>query len=81
MCCLSLLFSVKVAVIRCNEKIKSASEKYKESKEELDVKVRLLLITANDKANAFNILDITHTVLGHVNGACSSLRFKHIHHI
>ncbi|XP_030604199.1 coiled-coil domain-containing protein 172 [Archocentrus centrarchus] len=31
---------VKVAIIRCNEKIKSATEKYEESKEELDVKAQ-----------------------------------------
>lgn len=37
----SLYIPVKLAIIKCNEKIKSASEKYKNTSEELDRKVRL----------------------------------------
>ncbi|XP_042369978.1 coiled-coil domain-containing protein 172-like, partial [Plectropomus leopardus] len=36
------LKEVKVAIIRCNEKIKSATEKYKKTNEELDMKAQRL---------------------------------------
>lgn len=41
-------FLVKIAIIRCNEKIKSVTEQYGKSKEELDEKVKLLLVDANE---------------------------------
>ncbi|XP_040906304.1 coiled-coil domain-containing protein 172 [Toxotes jaculatrix] len=35
---------VKIAIIRCNEKVKSATEKYEKTKEELDIKAQQLSV-------------------------------------